>query len=81
MTLEIDDDVFGEHIPTGEEIQLDIAIGLFMSRRVTLGRASEIGGLTQAAFLEQLGGRGIPLHYDLEDVELDCRTIDHLRSP
>jgi len=81
MLLEIDDEIFGDHIPTGEEFQLDLAVGLFMGRRVTLGRAAGIAGLDQAVFLDRLGERGIPLHYDLDDVELDGRTIEHLRSP
>ncbi|MSU33911.1 MAG: hypothetical protein EXS36_02150 [Pedosphaera sp.] len=50
-----------------------------MSRRITLGRAAEIAGLNQTQFLSQLGERGIPLHYDTEDAELDLRTIEHLR--
>ena len=79
MLLEIDDEVFGPHIPTGEELQLDLAIGLFMSRRITLGRAADISGLNQTQFLSHLGERGIPLHYDAEDAELDLRTIDNLR--
>ena len=81
MTLEIDDEVFGPLPPSGEEIQLDLALGLFMSRRVTLGRAADIAGIPHASFLQALGERNIPLHYDLDDVEIDLRSIDHLRIP
>jgi predicted HTH domain antitoxin len=81
MTLEIDDEVFGPHIPDCQEIQLDLAIGLFMSRRVTLGRGADIAGINQTDFLTQLGQRGIPLHYDLDDVEMDLKTVDQLRAP
>src|SRR5688572_26943138 len=62
MLLEIDDEVFGRLVMTGEEVRLDLALGLFMSRRLTLGRAAEVAGISQMDFLEQLGQRGIPLH-------------------
>lgn len=79
MLIEIEDEVFGPLAISGEEIRLDMALGMFMSGRVTLGRAADIAGVAQTEFLSHLGERGIPLHYQLDDVELDLRTLDSLR--
>jgi len=61
-----------------EEARLDIALGLFADRKVTLGRAALIAGVTQLAFQRELGRRGIPIHYDIEDLEADLRTVESL---
>ena len=59
---------------------LDLAIGLFVDRRVTLGRGAEIAGISKPAFLDELGQRKIPINYDAADLESDLRTISQLRQ-
>ena len=59
---------------------LSMAIGLFMDRRVTLGRGAEIAGISKPAFLHELGHRKIPINYDQADLESDLRTIASLRK-
>jgi predicted HTH domain antitoxin len=59
---------------------LDLAIGLYVDHRVTLGRGAEIAGISKPAFLDALGERRIPINYDLADLESDVRTIASLRS-
>lgn len=58
------------------EASLHLAIGLFVSEEVTLGQAAEIAGLTQTAFLKELGHRRIPIHYGMEELAEDLRTIE-----
>jgi len=65
---------------TESQALLDLAIGLFTERRVTLGRAAEIARLTQSDLQRELGQRGIPIHYDVEDFRADLRTLAALRS-
>jgi predicted HTH domain antitoxin len=59
---------------------LHLAIGLFVSEEVTLGQASEIAGLTQAAFLKELGARRISIHYGLEELAEDLKMVESFRS-
>jgi predicted HTH domain antitoxin len=63
-----------------EQWLLDLAIGLFVDRRVTLGRGAEIAGVSKPAFLDVLGQRQVPINYDAADLESDLKTIAHLRS-
>lgn len=42
------------------------ALGLFIDRKVTLGRAALIVSMNQMDFQRELGQRKIPIHYDLE---------------
>jgi predicted HTH domain antitoxin len=79
MKLEIEDELMAGVQLSPKEARLDFAIGLFADRRVTLGRASRIAQLSQTDFLRELGQRGIPIHYDVDDFEADVRTIAALK--
>lgn len=59
-----------------EEIQLDLALGMFLDRRVTLGQGAAIAGLSQSEFLRELGRRKIPVHYDEADAMADVATAE-----
>lgn len=60
---------------TPEHVRIDLAIGLYAERRVTLGRAAEIAGMLQAAFLRKLGELRIPMHYDLDELNEDLLVV------
>jgi len=57
---------------------LHLAIGLFVTEEATLGQAAEIAGLSQAAFLKELGQRRIPIHYGPEELAEDLRLVESL---
>ena len=61
------------------ELRLEIAVTLFAAERLTLGQASRLAEIPQAGFLRELGARKIPVHYDVEALEDDLRTIEELR--
>ena len=61
---------------TPEDIRLHLALGLFMDRRVGLGQAAAIAGLSQSEFLHELGKRRIPVHYDEADALTDVATAE-----
>ena len=54
---------------------LYVALELFKEERVTLAQASEIAGLHQIQFQKELAKRRIPLHYGLEELEQDIKTL------
>lgn len=60
------------------EAALHLAIGMFVSEEATLGQASEVAGLPQAAFLKELGRRRISLHYGMEELAEDLRVVESL---
>ena len=80
VRIEIEDEALRGLELTEEQARLDLAIGLFIDRRVTLGRGAEIARLTQSDFLRELGQRGIPVHYDVEDFRADVRTLASLKA-
>ena len=55
---------------------LHLAIGLFVSEEATLGQAAEIAGLTQAAFLKELGARHISIHYGMDELAEDLKVVE-----
>ncbi len=61
-----------------ESMALHLAIGLFVSEEATLGQAAEIAGLSQAAFLRNLGARRIPIHYGPAELAEDLQAVQAL---
>jgi predicted HTH domain antitoxin len=80
MVIEIQDEALRGLKLTEPQALLDLAVGLFTERRVTLGRAAEVARLPQLSFQQELGRRGIPIHYDLDDLQADLRTLAALRD-
>ena len=76
MNLSIPDDVLNGIELTEGEALLDFALGLFIDRKVTLGRAALIAGMNQMDFQRELAKRKIPIHYDLADLEADLAAIE-----
>jgi predicted HTH domain antitoxin len=80
MVIEIQDEALRGLELTESQALVDLAVGLFTGRRVTLGRAAEIARRTQLDFQRELGCRGIPIHYDVEDLQADIQTLAALRE-
>lgn len=59
---------------------LHLAIGLFVREEITLGQAAEIAGLTQTDFLKELGSRRIPIHYGMNELAEDLKTVAAFRG-
>ncbi len=62
------------------EARILIALELYREKRVSLGKAAEIAGLSIREFLYELRTRGIPLNYDVDELEEDFRVIRELRG-
>ena len=76
MNLKIPDGMLGGIELTEREALLDFAPGLFIDRKVTLGRAALIAGMNPLDFQREFGQRKIPIRYDLEDLEADLAAIE-----
>lgn len=75
MPLTIDDEILRKAGMSAFELQLEIAVHLFSSERLTLGQASAIAGLTQIEFQHELAKRRIPPHYGVHELEEDLSTL------
>jgi len=62
---------------TPQEMRLQLAVGMFIDQRVTLGQGARIAGLSQSKFLHELGQRRIPVHYDDADARDDIEAARH----
>jgi predicted HTH domain antitoxin len=63
---------------TPADVALHLALGLFVAERMTLGQAAEVAGLSQPAFMQELGRRKISIHYGAEELAEDMRTVESL---
>ena len=80
MLIEVQDEQLRGLELTEAQALVDFAVGLFTEGRVTVGRAAGIARLTHLDFQRELGRRNIPLHYDVQDLQDDMRTLTALRE-
>ena len=74
MSVMLPEDIERQFTP--EDIRLHLALGMFLDHRVTLGQGAALAGLSESAFLHELGMRRIPVHYDEMDATADVATIE-----
>ena len=65
---------------TEQEIRFELALGLYVDNKATMGQAARLAGMTRPSFLDALGERRIPIHYDMADLEADLQTLKALES-
>jgi predicted HTH domain antitoxin len=75
MQIALPDELIHDLDLTPEHARMDMAIGLYAERRITLGRAAKMAGFLQADFLRKLGELRIPMHYDLPELEEDLLVV------
>ena len=59
-------------------VRLYLAIELYRERKVSLGKAAEIAGVSKWEMMEILASKNIPIHYDVEDLEKDIKTLEEI---
>ncbi|MCS6918541.1 MAG: UPF0175 family protein [Fimbriimonadales bacterium] len=80
MSLTITDAMLRAAKMTAEEFRLESAIWLYQQGRLTLAQAARWAGRTRVQFQRILAERGIPLHYDLQELQRDVETVRKLRE-
>lgn len=80
MAITIPDEAIKRAGFTEEEFKVELAVLLFEKYLLTFGQASELAGLSQYNFQQELGKRGLFIHYDLEDLKEDLETLEFLRK-
>lgn len=57
------------------DLRTELAISLFQQERITLGTASQLAGLHQIEFQKLIASRNIAIHYNIEDLEQDLKSL------
>ena len=55
-----------------------MAIELYREGKVSLGKAAEIAGITRWEMMEILTSKGVPIQYDVKDLEKDIKTLEEM---
>jgi predicted HTH domain antitoxin len=76
--VEIPQDVLTSARLTAQGVKVELAVHLYAVRRLSIGKARELAGLSPWQFRQILASRQIPAHYDVEDLEDDVRTLESL---
>jgi predicted HTH domain antitoxin len=61
--------------PNEARLELELAVGLYAGRRVTLGNGAKIAAISDTQFMREVGRRGIPIHYTAEDALHDVAMV------
>ena len=75
QVIEIPQDVLDSARLTMDQMKIELAISLYNQRRLSIGKARELAGLSLWEFRQYLGQRQIPAHYDIPDLKEDIRTL------
>ena len=62
------------------EVKAELALSLYVARKVTLIQAADIAGVGFFEFQGLLKDRQIPQHYGVKDLEDDMRTMRELKA-
>jgi predicted HTH domain antitoxin len=75
MNLVIPDDILRTAKLTEADLRLEIAILLFQQKKIGTGKARQLAGLNLIEFRRELAKRDICVHYDVEDLQDDLKTL------
>ena len=75
MTICLENNVIDHlQIPTAK-LMADLALGLYADKQLTLQQAADLAEMAPAAFLKFAGDCGIPVHYDMDDLNHDLAVL------
>jgi len=74
-TLEIPQDVLDAAQMNTQDVRRELALALYAQRRLSLGKARELAGLSLWEFRQWLGLRRIEAHYDADDLQDDLAAL------
>ena len=75
MPVTISDEVLMAAHISEPELKQEVAVTLFQQERLTLAQANRLAEMSQLAFQALLADRHIPIHYGLDELREDLRTL------
>jgi predicted HTH domain antitoxin len=73
--LKVPQDILDSARLTAADLKVEMAIHLYEQRRLSIGKARELAGMALWEFRQLLASRGIPPHYDVDDLDEDVSTL------
>lgn len=73
--IDIPQDILDSARLTPEQIKQELALSLYAKRRLSIGKAHELAGMSLWQFRQLLALHAIPVHYDEEDLIEDWETL------
>ncbi|MFH1699276.1 MAG: UPF0175 family protein [Candidatus Zixiibacteriota bacterium] len=77
-TLEIPQDILDSARLTVEDIKVELAVSLYAQKRLSIGKARELAGMSLWEFRQLLASRRIAPHYDADDLKEDITVLHEL---
>jgi predicted HTH domain antitoxin len=77
MSLVISDDIVKASGLSETDLLQELIVLLFQQEKLSLGKASELLGMTQIRFQRLIADRGICVHYDVAEFNED---LQHLKQ-
>ncbi len=65
---------------TPSELKVELAVQLYQQRRLSIGHARELAGMSLWEFRQLLASRRIAPHYDIAELDEDMQTWAKLDS-
>lgn len=78
--LEVPVDVLDSARISLDELRVELAILLYTQGRLSVGKAHELANLSLWEFRQIVGLRGIPPHYDVDDLDEDRANLRQLND-
>lgn len=75
MTIELPDDEVAPLGLTTEQLCLELAMGLYAARKVSLGRAARIARVPYSQFMQEAAVRRISIDYTEADARQDIQAV------
>lgn len=80
MIIELPDKELEKLHLSPAQARVEVAVGLYAGRQVPLDQAARIAGMAKVLFLEEIGKRGIGIHYFMEDLQHDIGMAEKLNN-
>ncbi|SMF95130.1 Predicted antitoxin, contains HTH domain [Methylomagnum ishizawai] len=73
--LAIPQDILDSARLSVDDLKCELAVALYAQKRLAIGKARELAGLSLWEFRQLLASRRIPPHYDVEDLHEDWASL------
>ena len=79
FTIKVPDDILIASRMTSKDIIVELAVHLFESKKLSIGKAKSLAGMTIWEFQNLLASRKIPIHYGIKEYKEDINTLKRLK--
>jgi predicted HTH domain antitoxin len=77
--IKIPDDILFASRMTSKDIVIELAVHLFQTGKLSIGKAKTLAGMTLWEFQNLIASRKIAVHYGVEEYKEDIATLKRLK--